>query len=104
MASGITQIFDGLKEEKPVVDNTSINNIFDNEFAPSEYSNVNELNIGTTPGDVEGIGSQTEAMQFAASMGFADTYRGLKQWVGINETTSKDSTEYLLTNHMEKQH
>ena len=30
MASGITQIFDGLKEEKPVVDNSSVNNIFDN--------------------------------------------------------------------------
>ena len=95
MASGITQIFDGLKEEKPVVDNTSINNIFDNEFAPSEYSNVNELNIGTTPGDVEGIGSQTEAMQFAASMGFADTYRGLKQWVGINEEEMRNDQQRL---------
>jgi hypothetical protein len=73
--------------------NVNMTDMFNKEFAPSEYSTVNEDKVGTIREDVPGIGSRKEALQYAATMGFADTYRGLKQIIykqtGVDDTQLK---------------
>lgn len=71
-----------------------MSNMFDEETAPSEYSTINEDKVGTVREDVGGL-SRKEAMAFAGSMGFADTYRGIKQIFSIGEETMKQDQAKL---------
>ena len=71
-----------------------MSNMFDEETAPSEYSTINEDKVGTVREDVGGL-SRKEAMAFAGSMGFADTYRGIKQIFCIGEETMKQDQAKL---------
>jgi hypothetical protein len=88
MATDLSKIF----EEELIPKSTSnvdMTEIFNQELAPSEYSTINEDKVGTVREDVPGINSRDEAMKFAASMGFSDTYRGIKQFIGFGEQEMK---------------
>ena len=93
--ANVRSIFEELKQSVPEEVDVDVKDIFKEEFAPSKYSNINNLNIGTTSENVDGIGSEIEAMQFAASMGFADTYRGIKQLAGIDESEMQSDQKKL---------
>jgi hypothetical protein len=85
-----------LEEEttSPNRSTVDMSNMFDEETAPSEYSTINEDKVGTIREDVGGL-SRKEAIAFASSMGFADTYRGIKQIFSIGEETMKQDQAKL---------
>lgn len=94
MATDLSKIF----EEEFAPKSTSsvdMTNIFNEELAPSQYSTINDDKVGTVREDIPGINSREDAMKFAASMGFSDTYRGIKQFVGFGEEEMKADQEKL---------
>ena len=76
------------QNNKPRTD-IDFQNIMEEEAKPSQYNNINTGNIGTTNESIPDINSKKEAMQFAATMGFADTYRGIKQIFSLSEEQMK---------------
>tara|TARA_X000000368_G_scaffold392541_1_gene357397 strand:+ start:5735 stop:9247 length:3513 start_codon:yes stop_codon:yes gene_type:complete len=78
----------------PSQSTVDMSNMFNEETTPSQYSTINEGKVGTVREDVSGL-SRKEALSFAGSMGFADTYRGIKQIVGIGEETMKQDQAKL---------
>lgn len=88
MATDLSKIFEEEFTPKST-SNVDMTEIFNQELAPSEYSTINEDKVGTVREDVPGINSRDEAMKFAASMGFSDTYRGIKQFIGFGEQEMK---------------
>lgn len=94
MATDLSKIF----EEEFAPKSTSsvdMTNIFNEELAPSQYSTINDDKVGTVREDIPGVNSREDAMKFAASMGFSDTYRGIKQFVGFGEEEMKADQEKL---------
>ena len=78
----------------PSQSTVDMSNMFDEETTPSQYSIINEGKVGTVREDVSGL-SRKEALSFAGSMGFADTYRGIKQIFSIGEETMKQDQAKL---------
>ena len=67
-----------------VVDPTDIQ-MFDRINAGDKYEAIVNDQIGVDSNTVEGIDNEAEAMAFAGTMGMLDTYRGVKQYFGIDE-------------------
>jgi len=69
----------------PAITNPTDEQMFDKINAGSKYEAVMNNNIGVDSGNVEGIANEAEAMAFAGTLGFTDTYRGVKQFLEFDE-------------------
>ena len=78
-----------IRQQNPSQADIDFKSIMEEETKPSQYNNINTGNIGTINESIPDINSKKEAMQFAATMGFADTYRGIKQIAGLGEEQMK---------------
>jgi len=77
-ARGTVSIGPALKTEQ------TIDEIFE-KSRTTGYEALDNGNIEVDDNEIPGIENEADAMQFAATMGFADTYRGLKQLAGFDE-------------------
>lgn len=85
----MSKLFNVFEEEFSPEKKQADFSVFDEEFRDTPYSTINQELIGTENNEIPGIESESEAIKFAGSMGFADTYRGLKQLSGFDEEEMK---------------
>ena len=69
----------------PAVVNPSAEQMFDKINAGSKYEAIQNNNIAVDSGNVAGIENEAQAMAYAGTLGFTDTYRGVKQLFNIDE-------------------
>ncbi len=87
----------GTVNNGPAVVNPSDEQLYDLINAGSDYEAITNNNIAVDTGNVEGIDNEAEAMAYAATLGFTDTYRGVKQFIGLDEEQMRIDQKRLNT-------
>jgi len=68
---------------------------YKNNFADTPYVNINNGKMATLNNKIPGIETEMDAVKFAATMGLADTYRGVKQILGVDEQQMREDQRKL---------